>query len=160
MALMEAFDIPRGMTHEVLARTFSAYLQGALAFENSLDDSGQLRKGPYKKEGRDTDWQLDDTNDFWLYIRDDKAILICRYARQERIAAAAIALFKARFLEDVEADFVPCMSIVVAKRSNHYLAYVDGRPNIWATGKSAYEAVGDLIMHHKDVTGIKIDNQT
>jgi hypothetical protein len=40
--------------------------------------------------------------------------------------------------------------IVVEKRSNDYMAYLEGNKTIWAAGKTIYEAIGDLILHHAE----------
>ncbi len=99
------FDVPHGMKPDVMAKTFAAYLQGSLAFENRTDDRGELRSGPYKQDKTSEDsWQLDTSNDFWLHINGDKARIHHRYPRQKAVAEAAVALFVARFFDERQAN--------------------------------------------------------
>lgn len=92
------FDVPQGMKPEDVANVFTAYLLGPLAFENSRFGDGQPY-GPYRKHQKsDADWQLDQTNDYWLHVRGDKARINCRYPSQEPVAAAMIVLFKLRYV--------------------------------------------------------------
>ena len=37
-----------------------------------------------------------------------------------------------------------------------YHAQIKGKPEIWACGKSAYEAIGDLVNAHHDQFSIRI----
>jgi hypothetical protein len=89
-----AFDVPRGITAEELAQTFTAYLLGSLASHNAESQYGPYRMRP----GDDENWQLDSSNNYWLHIIDpSKADLTCCYDGQKRVIEAAVALFKARF---------------------------------------------------------------
>jgi hypothetical protein len=49
--------------------------------------------------------------------------------------------------------------IIVTKRANDYHACLKGKPAIWGCGKSAYEAIGNLIIHHGDTFKIKVTHQ-
>lgn len=92
------FNIPKGMALDIVAQTFAAYLQGAEALTNSLTPEGTYRYGPYLKQDSTTDWQLDDTNNFFLHgLEDGRAWINCRYPGQQPIAAAMIVLFNLRF---------------------------------------------------------------
>lgn len=87
------FVVPRGLTPEYIAQTFTAYLIGNLAFHNE-----ECQHGPYGAPGDSGAWQLDATNDFWLRFEDVQATLSCRYpGKQAAIIEAAFALFDARF---------------------------------------------------------------
>jgi len=91
------FDIPSRMTPLHVAETLSAYLQGATAFNNRARENGQLSQGPFPKIPDAQSWQLDQSNDYWLYVEGDKAKLSCRYPGQEPVIEALAALFKVRF---------------------------------------------------------------
>lgn len=94
---MLEFDIPKGMTNEIVARTFTAYLLGSVAFEGLVSPSGELTRGPYKKRPESDDhWQLDQTNDFFLHIYGTQGVIACRYPSQKPVIEAAVALFRAR----------------------------------------------------------------
>lgn len=85
--------IPRGMTPEQVAKTFTAYLIGSLAFGNR--DSNH---GPFEMTGSHDTWQLDGTNDFWLHdLGEGRVNVRCRYEREIPIIEAATALFIARY---------------------------------------------------------------
>lgn len=48
------------------------------------------------------------------------------------------------------------MNIIVEKRAyGDYRAFVEGRSDIWGTGKEIDEAIGDLIRSHKEFFGIE-----
>ena len=48
------------------------------------------------------------------------------------------------------------MNIIVEKRLfGDYRARVEGRPDIWGTGKDIDEAIGGLIRSHKEFFGIE-----
>ncbi|KND51705.1 MAG: hypothetical protein ABA06_00395 [Parcubacteria bacterium C7867-001] len=93
---MKEFDVPEGMTSELVACTFAAYLLGSL-FNSNWQRSVY---GPFRKDYREgTDyerWQLDNTNDYWLHIEGNKAKLVSRYDRQD-VLEAMLTLFKLRF---------------------------------------------------------------
>jgi len=57
------FSIPAGMDKEDAAKAMNAYLLGAI--------SGRcLEQGPYVRENtHNNHWQLDGSNDFWLFLR-------------------------------------------------------------------------------------------
>lgn len=38
--------------------------------------------------------------------------------------------------------------IIITKRTSDWHAQIDGEPGKWGCGKTAHEAVGDLIMSH------------
>lgn len=40
--------------------------------------------------------------------------------------------------------------VTVTRRSGDYHACLTGHPEIWAAGRSVYEAVGDLVTHHPE----------
>ena len=88
-----------GMDRESVAKTFNAYLCGSLLADNSLQGGdGQLRYRPLQKQGRDADWQLDESNDFFLHFREDgSAELNCRYSSQEQTLQAMKFLFEERY---------------------------------------------------------------
>lgn len=88
------FDVPKGMSNEHLAYTFSAYLLGTLAFDSKTRERPLY--GPYRKDPSDDNWQLDNSNDYWLHIEDGKGKLVSRYDRVD-VLEAMLALFKLRF---------------------------------------------------------------
>ena len=93
------FRIPPRMESVEVAKTFSAYFQGARTFENPVSGDGSFIHGPYKMTGDENGWQLDDSNDFWLFIRgekQDRAFLSCRYDRDLPQVQAAVTLFELR----------------------------------------------------------------
>ena len=95
----QIFNVPSGWNSLMLAKAFAAYLQGGLAFDNRPSVSGPYGQGPFKKyEDRDS-WQLDTSNDFWLHIEGDRALLRCRYQHQAPVIAAMVALFKVRYFK-------------------------------------------------------------
>ncbi len=47
-------------------------------------------------------------------------------------------------------------TILVTQRGDDFHAGLEGSPGVWAAGRSAYEAVGDLVMHHPEVTGLLV----
>jgi len=51
------------------------------------------------------------------------------------------------------------MKIIVrnAPMQNGYQALVDGKPALWAAGKTANDAIGDLIRTHPEAFGIQIE---
>jgi hypothetical protein len=88
-----------GMDRESIAKTFNAYLCGSLVADNYLQGGdGQLRYRPSQKQGSDADWQLDESNDYFLHFREDgSAELSCRYPPQEQTLQAMKLLFEARY---------------------------------------------------------------
>jgi hypothetical protein len=48
-------------------------------------------------------------------------------------------------------------TILVRKRSDDYLAQVEGHRGIWACGTSVANAVGDLALTHKERFNIELD---
>lgn len=53
-------------------------------------------------------------------------------------------------------DVVVKMKLIVTCRGHDYHACIEGRNEIWAAGKTICEAIGDLMIHHEDSTGIEI----
>jgi hypothetical protein len=49
------------------------------------------------------------------------------------------------------------MKIIITRRTNDYHACLEGHPEIWAAGKTIYEAVGDLILHHGEKFNIQVE---
>lgn len=49
--------------------------------------------------------------------------------------------------------------IVATKRSGDCHACLDGHPEIWGAGRSQYEAIGDLVAHHPEHTGVIVETQ-
>ncbi len=47
-------------------------------------------------------------------------------------------------------------TIVVAKRTDDYHAFIKGRPEIWGCGEDRNKAIGDLIMSNEAEFGIKV----
>ena len=48
------------------------------------------------------------------------------------------------------------LSIVVRKRIDDYMAFIEGHTEIWGCGKTPSCAIGDMILSHKDICGIEI----
>jgi hypothetical protein len=92
--------IPKGMSNKELAKTFAAYRLGSRAFR--IDpDTEENPYGPYPmKNGSDLDWQLDDSNDFWLHIKEaGHATIVCRYSYQEERLRTMAELFNLTFFD-------------------------------------------------------------
>lgn len=51
-------------------------------------------------------------------------------------------------------------SIVWRLRSDDFHASVEGKPELWAAGSTIAEAVGDLVMSHRDHFGFVVKPQT
>lgn len=85
--------IPERMTSHDVAKTFSAYLLGACAFEMSPVSNTP----PHKMDGMREGWQLDGSNDFWLTVDNNVARIGCRYDVEIPALEAMVALFKWRF---------------------------------------------------------------
>jgi hypothetical protein len=53
------------------------------------------------------------------------------------------------------------MKIIVEKRSDDFIAYIEGHKELWECGKYRSVAIGNLIITHPDKFGIEIkwDNQ-
>lgn len=88
---MITFTTPQPFPAEYVARNFSAYLLGDLAFKN-----GDLHLGPFEEGGS---WQLELGNNWWIRQLDEKIYrLSWRYDNQEfsDIGEALFALFSAR----------------------------------------------------------------
>lgn len=49
------------------------------------------------------------------------------------------------------------LKIKVTRRSDDFHACVDGRPMLWDCGRSAVEAIGNLLLSHPDVFGVDIE---
>lgn len=49
--------------------------------------------------------------------------------------------------------------IIVKERSNDYHASLKGHPEIYGCGKSYKEAVGSLILAHRDKFNIEVEGQ-
>ncbi len=99
MARTIEFELKEEWESEILAETFSAYLQGARVCNNRRDENGVWRQGPYRKvEGDNDRWQLDETNDYFLHISGNKVRIDCRYnGAGEKVIEAMVALFQARY---------------------------------------------------------------
>ena len=50
------------------------------------------------------------------------------------------------------------MNIVVEKRSDDYMAYLESDKAIWGCGSTVVEAVGELIYFHPEVFNINVQN--
>ncbi len=50
-------------------------------------------------------------------------------------------------------------TIVVDKRPDDYIAYLDGRKEVWGCGASAYEAIGNLVNGHAHIFGVTMDRR-
>jgi hypothetical protein len=50
------------------------------------------------------------------------------------------------------------MKIIVTKRATDYHAKLEGHPEIWATGRTSAEAVGNLITRHGKRLEIEISH--
>lgn len=48
------------------------------------------------------------------------------------------------------------MVITVTDRGTDYHACLDGEPACWAAGKTPYEAIGDLVVHHPERFGVDV----
>ena len=48
-------------------------------------------------------------------------------------------------------------SIILKQRSDDVKAEVEGEPGRWGAGKTPLHAVGDLVTHHSEFFGIKIE---
>ena len=48
------------------------------------------------------------------------------------------------------------LKIILTRRQNDYHACVEGRPKVWESGRSASEAVGNLIFTLREELGIEI----
>ncbi len=46
--------------------------------------------------------------------------------------------------------------IIIEKRPDDYMAYLDGRKGIWGCGTTYDEAIGDMIRAHKDEFNLEI----
>ncbi len=89
------FVFPAGMEFVDIAKTFTAYLQGSLAFQNQNHD-----QGPIRKENGDY-WQLDASNDYFFEVRsytESKGEIRCRYTSQYPIIKAMVELFRLRYM--------------------------------------------------------------
>lgn len=87
-----------GISNEDVAMIFAAYLLGHLAFVSRIGTTKEFRHGPFRKEpNSDENWQLDDSNDYWLHFKDGKARLIARYYSGLEICRVMLQLFKLRF---------------------------------------------------------------
>jgi len=51
-------------------------------------------------------------------------------------------------------------TIIIEKRTDDYMAYLEGHPEIWGCGRDSDSAVGDLIRSHKEIFDIKIRHNT
>ena len=79
----------------LIARTFSAYLNGHLTYKD-------YDAGPFERDDSvgQNSWLLDSSNDFWLHFTDDGQIhLDCRYEDQVPVIEAMLALFQVRQLK-------------------------------------------------------------
>jgi hypothetical protein len=47
-------------------------------------------------------------------------------------------------------------TIIIEKRGNDYMAYLEGHPEIWGQGLSIVAAIGDIIWSHSITFDIKI----
>lgn len=47
--------------------------------------------------------------------------------------------------------------IVIRERGDSYMAFIDGHPEIWGSGKVVASAVGDLVLSHQEVCDVKIE---
>lgn len=48
------------------------------------------------------------------------------------------------------------MNIIVEKRSDDYMAYIEGRKEIWGCGKDFDSAIGDLVRTHQKEFNVDI----
>lgn len=53
----------------------------------------------------------------------------------------------------------PLLKIVVTRRSDDYMARLDGCVGVWGNGKSPYAAIGNMVNAHRDKFGVTIDHQ-
>ena len=96
---MVEFTLRRSPGNVEIAKVFAAYLLGASAHTNGKE----LQMGPYRRrEGKDDDWTLDASNDYWLHIDREAnvASINCRHVHEERIVEAMVALYKAQYHVD------------------------------------------------------------
>ena len=92
------FSVPKRMSREDVAKTFTAYLIGARMFENVRNQDGHYVHGPWNNHAPQDDfWQLDGTNDFFLhFLKDGTAMMSARYERDAEVVRLSVELFKAR----------------------------------------------------------------
>ncbi len=91
-------DVPEGMSKQVVAETFAAYLLGSQAHDNPTDPVYYRQRGPFfhdpKAEDKEDDWLLDPSNDFRLkFDSDSSARLICRDNGKPELAIKMMAAF-------------------------------------------------------------------
>lgn len=101
------FDIPKGMSPQDVARAFAVYLQGHLAFQSSHDKTNRFYCGPFeKKRHGEINWQLDISNNYWLYIfpTGNRAAISCLYPKQIVILEAMVKLFNACYSSTSQAN--------------------------------------------------------
>lgn len=48
------------------------------------------------------------------------------------------------------------LKIIVTDRGSDYHACLEGRPGIWSSGRTSYEAIGNLLTAHTDAFKIEI----
>jgi hypothetical protein len=48
-------------------------------------------------------------------------------------------------------------TVVVERRPDDYMAYLQGHKTIWGCGKSISEAIGDVIQSHPESFGVKTE---
>jgi hypothetical protein len=95
--------IVRRMPESVeIAKTFAAYVMGSVAHDNDR----MLSLGPSRKEGSDSTWNLDHTNNYWLHIDRDtgRVDVTCRYDSDLPVIEAMIALYKVTRPHTIEKD--------------------------------------------------------
>jgi len=47
--------------------------------------------------------------------------------------------------------------VVLEKRGGEFRAYLKERPAVWGSGKSRYEAMGNMISAHAETFGIEVE---
>jgi hypothetical protein len=52
------------------------------------------------------------------------------------------------------------MKIVVSKRSDDFHACLEGHPELWDCGRTHVEAIGRLILTHRDQFDIEIEDKS
>jgi hypothetical protein len=89
-----SFAMPKGMDAESVALYMAAYLLGAAAFSAMRRPDGSTGERPcVDSKGN---WMLDDSNDYWMRVKDGTCKMTCRYGGQWEILRAMRRLFLLR----------------------------------------------------------------
>jgi hypothetical protein len=89
-----SFNFPKNMSPLEIARAFTAYRIGPIAFTECALRGDQ---GPYIMRGTNT-FQIDNTNDYWMSFEGNRATINCREQYQEKVISAMVQLFKLQHL--------------------------------------------------------------